>query len=240
MLRLALLVAAALLPSCERDAETPVGHKGTYLRPDVRSLLAQVADPGAQAEIATLVHRVVSERLAETPAAALWGAVRRAESEGLTELYGAEYFGLGEPTYVAVVFVRTPARTACLYANGDLHDLRDLQRTIPAQPLVAEEFALLRDRVGVHLPLQRASSVEAVGAEQEVVLLHVFRDGRSASAIWRVPDTAWASDRQGLRAHRRDYAVAEILRALWASVPLPFFEGDGVLAEDAYASLPGY
>ncbi len=235
-----MLMAAALLSSCERGAETPVGNRGSYLRPDVRSLLAQVADPGAQAGIATLVHRVASERLAEAPAEALWAAVRKAESEGLTELYGVEYFGLGEPTYVAILFVRTPTRTACLYANGELHDLRDLQRTVPAQRVVPEEFALLRDRIGVHLPLQRTASVESVGAEEEVVLLHVLRDGRSASAIWRVPDPAWAPGRQALRAHRRDYAVAGILRALWASVPLAFFDGDGIGAEDTYASLPGY
>lgn len=240
MRRSILLAAAVLLPRCGRDEGSAAGRGGTYQGPDVRSLLAQVADPAAHAATTTRVYAAVTERLAETPAGALWAAVRKAESEGLTELYGIEYFGLDEPSYMAVVFVRTPVRTACLYANGDLHDRRDLQRSVPAQPLAAEEFALLRDRIGVHLPLSRASSVESVGTEEEVVLLHIFRDGRSASALWRVPAPEWALERVPLRAYRRDYAVAAILRALWASVPLAFFDGDGVRAEDAYASLPGY
>ncbi len=240
MCRSVLLAVVALLLSCERDGETIGGHKGTYLRPEVRSLLAQVADPAAQADEAARVHRAVTERLAESPADALWTALRKAESEGVTELYGAEYFGLGEPSYMAVMFVRTPTRTACLYANAELHGLRDLPRTLPTQPLAAEEFALLAGRIGAHLPLARAASVEFVGEDDEVVLLHVFRNGRSASAIWRVPAEAWALERKSLRAHRRDHAVDGILRALWACVPLGFFDGDGVRAEDAYASLPGY
>ncbi len=240
MRRSILLAGAALLPACGGDEEPAAGRGGTYQRPDIRGLLSQVADPAANAAITTRVYGALTERLKETPAAALWGAVRKAESEGLTELYGVEYFGLDEPSYMAVLFLRTPARTACLYANGDLHDRRDLARTVPAQPIAAEEFALLRDRIGVHLPLSRAASVESAGTDTEVVLLHVFRDGRSASALWRVPAPEWGLERALLRAYRRDYGVAAILRALWACVPVAFFDGDGIHAEDAYATLPGY
>lgn len=240
MRRSILLAAAVLFQGCGGDDGPAEGRGGTYQTPDIRGLLAQVAEPAPNAAITTRVYGAMTERLKETPAAALWGAVRKAESEGLTELYGVEYFGLDEPSYMAVVFVRTPGRTACLYANGDLHDRRDLQRTVPAQTLAAEEFGLLRDRIGVHLPLSRSASVESAGTDTEVVLLHVFRDGRSASALWRVPAPEWALERAPLRAYRRDYGVAAILRALWACVPLAFFDGDGVRAEDAYASLPGY
>ncbi|MFI5402084.1 MAG: hypothetical protein ACHQ1G_04035 [Planctomycetota bacterium] len=234
-----LFAAVVAILGCEGDdaIEAP---RGSYLRPAVQILLSQVADPSAQAATTTLVYGTVTERLAETPATALWAAVGKAGTEGLEELYGVEFFGLEEPTYEAMVFVRTSRGTSCLYANADLHGVRDLPRTVPSQPIASEEFALLRDRILVHLPFPRPASVEGVGPGAEVALLHVLRDGRCMSALWRVPAAEWGADRVSLRAYRRDYQVAAIVSALWAAMPMAFFDGDGVKAEDAYANLPGY
>jgi hypothetical protein len=122
------------------------------VRPAIRDLLAQVANPDAQAATAALILDAFTERREEVASDALWAAVDRAEARGLLEIFGAEYFGLRDASYAAVVFVRTREGSACLYADGELHDRRDAGRGVPAVTVAAEEFGWLRDRIGVHLP----------------------------------------------------------------------------------------
>jgi hypothetical protein len=229
----ALLVSLAACGGDSRQVE----EAGRYVRPVVRELVAR-AKPAGPVATAALVFEAIERDRAEEASKAVWAAVERAETRGLLELYGAEWFGLEPGAYRAILFVRSSSGARCLYADARLHGARDDPGTVPAQPVVESDFAALGSRIGVHLPFSRSVSLESPVEDGEIVLVHVLREGRSHTALWYAPARGFEPEQAAMAVARASYPVAAIVDALWAGAPLTLFPRGDADPERTYAGLP--
>ena len=113
-------VLVLLLAACGSD--TPeAGKTGTYVRPPIRELIARAKPAGSVATPAR-VFQTLEDARARPAFQAVWEAVKKAEDEGLLELYGVESFDLdGRRASADSKGVRQPARQ-------DDHQLRPARR----------------------------------------------------------------------------------------------------------------
>ena len=220
MRSLVIFVVAGTLLACDSDPGAPGAAPARYTRPDIIELLSEVdttADTGLDVDS---VRGMATSLWTQPAAQALWAGVKRAEERDLTELYGVEIFGIGEPGYDAVFFVRTAAgRAYCLLANDESQASRVEVDSVPAMPLETKAFEQLRRRVAVELPLPKKVDLFVDAYDGGLYILHLYRDGESHHAIWYEPQASWDRYRGMAENYVNCYPVASIVNALFAAVP---------------------
>mgnify|MGYP006908226550 CR=1 FL=1 len=235
-MRLAILLLSWAAAGCASPGR---GAAGRYARPDLDRLLA-ATDPRATGE-ADFAADVVRETRKHAAARALWAAVAAAESVGLVELYGHEDFGLGDPSYRALVFLRmSDGRCVALFADADYHDaFREDAETVPCLPVSPATMARLRARIAPAIP-PRTRPFDERASGPTVTFLHLFVDGRSHAAALPTSAARMSDDREDLAAFQASYAGLAVVEALWAAAPLAFFPARDSGPDETYGPAPGF
>ena len=237
MVRALVVVALFAAPvGCGAEPEQAAAEQpGRYTRPDFAKLWQQMEKPPgdtARGE-GNPVQQIAEIGEAEVYRA-LWKSVERAEKAGLFELYGMERIGTNEGGYEALFFVRTGSldRT-CFYANGDLHNERPDKTTIPARRAPASSFRLLQQWAAAHVPFAHPSSMTSQTEGGGWYLFHVYRDGKSHSALWYAPWEEPELTREGIVDFAKRRPVLALQDVLWAAAPPAMFPRESVEWDDA-------
>ena len=254
--QLFFLTLAACGPGVEPEPREPAMKPGRHTHPDFPKLWREMElVPGGIDERGegNPIEQLASDG-SVSAYRALWAAVGKAEEAGLYALYGFERANTNEPSYEALFCVRTSGgEYTCLYANGDLHDERPDQTTVPARRVPLPSFGLLERLAAFHVPFEHPASMTSRMEDGSWYLFHVFVRGESHSALWYEPLEEVARTREDIADYAKRRPVLALRSALWAAAPPELFprdeSPDGDIPDDefwqydaaeVYRRTPGY